>query len=170
MIPRLLSAPQASRHGHSASVSWRLVHLRIQSLRSQVYPLYAFGAALDARQHLAQWGSCCVRVDGSSGHVREKGMKDHVVSRLKRRISHSEPRTLLRRVFANCTAANPPPITTTADWLHSLLLLLAWVRLKVEFPWPSVTAMPKKRRLDALVQDREKGILRISESCELYSK
>jgi hypothetical protein len=28
---------------------------------------------------LAQWGGGCVRVDGSSGYVREEGMKDHVV-------------------------------------------------------------------------------------------
>src|SRR5258708_33737992 len=92
-------------------------------------------------------------------------------SRLKRRISHSEPRTLLRRVFANCTAANPPPITTTLIGFTSLLLLLAWVRLKsLEFPWPLCHCDAEKRRLDALVQDREKGILRISESCELYSK
>jgi hypothetical protein len=41
--------------------------------------LHPFGAALDAGQHLAQWGGGCVRVDGSSGYVREEGMKDHVV-------------------------------------------------------------------------------------------
>jgi hypothetical protein len=41
--------------------------------------VHAFGAALDAGQHLAQWGGGGVRVDGSSGYVREEGMKDHVV-------------------------------------------------------------------------------------------
>src|SRR5260370_34581 len=42
-------------------------------------------------------------------------------SRLNRRISHSEARSLLRRVFANCTAANPPPTMTTLIGFNFLL-------------------------------------------------
>ena len=42
-------------------------------------------------------------------------------SRLNRRISQSEARNLLRRVFANCTAANPPPTMTTLIGFNSLL-------------------------------------------------
>ena|ERR1700719_611201 len=91
-------------------------------------------------------------------------------SRLKRRISHSDARSLLRRVFANCTAANPPPITTTLIGFTSSLLLLACTTERFGLPWLRYYCDAEKQPLDALVQDRELGILGIAETCEPYSK
>src|SRR5215469_15767703 len=59
-------------------------------------------------------------------------------SRLNSRISHSEVDSLLRRVFANCTAANPPPTMTT---LIACMLSLLW-------PWPVRNLMSPLHQLD----------------------
>ena len=89
-------------------------------------------------------------------------------SRLNRRISHSEARSLLRRVFANCTAANPPPTMTTLIGFNSLLPMAGY-----DPAFLPATVNPQKtgkRHSGVLVQDSERGMLRISETCKFCSK
>ena len=92
-------------------------------------------------------------------------------SRLNRRISHSEARSLLRRVFANCTAANPPPTMTT---LIGFNFLLPMAGCDVNPAFLPAHAHPLQqggeRHFDVLVQHRRQGILRISETCKFCSK
>ena len=91
-------------------------------------------------------------------------------SRLNRRISHSEARSLLRRVFANCTAANPPPTMTTLIGFNSLLPLAG---CDVNPAFLPATVNPQKtgkQHSGILVQDSERGMLRISKTCKVCSK
>jgi hypothetical protein len=41
--------------------------------------LHTLGPALDTGEHLTQRGGGCIRIDRSSGYVREERMKYHVV-------------------------------------------------------------------------------------------
>src|ERR1700745_1866627 len=93
-------------------------------------------------------------------------------SRLKTRMSQSEARSLLRRVFANCTAAKPPPTTTTLTGFTYLLLSLAWIQPRTsDFSWGSSNYCDAAgEHFDAQVQDTEPRVARISGTCEPYSK
>ncbi len=91
-------------------------------------------------------------------------------SRLNKRISHCEARSLLRRVFANCTAANPPPTMTTLIGFNSLLPMAG---CDVNPAFLPATANPQKtgkRHSGALVQDKEQEMRSISETCKFCSK
>src|ERR1700752_1934819 len=76
-------------------------------------------------------------------------------SRLNRRISHFEASSFPRRFFANCTAANPPPMMTTLIGFISSLIGSACNR-KVP-PTPARSRQSREQRFDVLLQDREPG-------------
>src|SRR5229473_4356311 len=87
-------------------------------------------------------------------------------SRLKRRISHSEARSLLRRVFANCTAANPPPTMTTLIGFTSLFVQPG---LQQNLIFPGRVRDGKRKQDSGFVhKDRKCGIMGISEDCGPY--
>jgi hypothetical protein len=103
-------------HAHQRAISV----LELNFGAGEVYSLHAFGSALDAREHLPQWGCSCVRIDGSSRYIRQEWVKDHVILAAEQKNFALRRTQFAPEVFRELNGRKTSTNDYNSDWLHSV--------------------------------------------------
>jgi hypothetical protein len=137
----------------------------------QVYSLHALGAAADAGEHLAKRSCGRVGVDGCSGDIRKQRMKDHVILAIEEENLRVGSAELAAKSFCELYGGKSPADDDDSNWLHFFAPMAGrsgYAAALARQAWPLEQSL--KKDFAVLLQDKGRGILRISETCELYSK